>query len=172
MLRPAFVSRCGCGFSHLFVWSEFMAQGFGTEPAGSMNALAKAKVNGPSIGLIIVGALGIVIGLYNLAQGAMGGAVAPPAELQQDAEAMKFFEMIRGVGGTAAIVLGLIQAAIGGLTIFGAIKMKNLESYGLAMTCSILNLLPCLSGCCFVGLPIGIWSLVVLMKPEVKSAFH
>jgi hypothetical protein len=50
-------------------------------------------------------------------------------------------------------------------------KMKKLERYGLAMTASILAMLPC-SLCCVLGLPIGIWALVVLMKPEVKSAFH
>jgi hypothetical protein len=31
---------------------------------------------------------------------------------------------------------------------------------------------PCISPCCLVGLPIGIWALVVLNKPEVKSSFH
>ena len=51
-------------------------------------------------------------------------------------------------------------------------KMKKLESYGWAMTASILALAPCISPCCLVGLPIGIWALVVLAKPEVKSAFH
>jgi hypothetical protein len=28
------------------------------------------------------------------------------------------------------------------------------------------------SPCCFIGLPIGIWALIVLAKPEVKAAFH
>jgi hypothetical protein len=40
------------------------------------------------------------------------------------------------------------------------------------MTASILALAPCISPCCLVGLPIGIWALVVLSKPEVKSSFH
>jgi hypothetical protein len=40
-----------------------------------------------------------------------------------------------------------------------------------AMASSILALAPCVSPCCVVGLPIGIWSLVVLSQPEVKSAF-
>ncbi len=51
-------------------------------------------------------------------------------------------------------------------------KMKKLESYGLAMAASIIAMIPCLSPCCLIGLPIGIWALVVLSKPEVKSAFH
>jgi hypothetical protein len=32
-------------------------------------------------------------------------------------------------------------------------------------------MLPC-SICCLVGLPIGIWAVVVLSKPEVKGTFH
>jgi len=52
------------------------------------------------------------------------------------------------------------------------LKMKKLENYGLAMTASILAMIPCLSPCCLIGLPIGIWAVVVLSKPEVKSAFH
>ena len=39
------------------------------------------------------------------------------------------------------------------------------------MTASILAVVPCVSPCCLVGLPIGIWALVVLSKPEVKSQF-
>jgi hypothetical protein len=41
----------------------------------------------------------------------------------------------------------------------------------LAVVMSIISMLPYLSGCCCVGLPVGIWALVVLFKPEVKSAF-
>jgi hypothetical protein len=40
------------------------------------------------------------------------------------------------------------------------------------MAASIIAMIPCVSPCCLLGLPIGIWALVVLMKPEVKSAFH
>jgi hypothetical protein len=49
--------------------------------------------------------------------------------------------------------------------------MKQLKNYGLAMTGSIIAMLPC-SVCCLLGLPFGIWSLVVLNNPEVKEAFR
>jgi hypothetical protein len=61
---------------------------------------------------------------------------------------------------------------IGIVIVMGALKMKILQSYGLAMTSSILAMIPCISPCCLLGLPIGIWSVVVLSKPEVKSAFR
>jgi len=53
----------------------------------------------------------------------------------------------------------------------GGLKMKKLENYGSVMTACILALLPC-GNCCCIGLPLGIWALVVLNRPEVKDAFR
>jgi hypothetical protein len=61
---------------------------------------------------------------------------------------------------------------VSGLILFGGLKMQKLENYGLAMAASIVAMIPCISPCCLVGLPIGIWAVVVLSKPEVKNAFH
>jgi hypothetical protein len=79
-----------------------------------------------------------------------------------------WLNMMSGTVGVATAILGILLAA---LILIGALKMKKLESYGFAMTASIVAMLPC-SLCCLFGLPIGIWALVVLSKPEVKSAFH
>jgi predicted Zn finger-like uncharacterized protein len=38
-------------------------------------------------------------------------------------------------------------------------------------TACILAMIPCVN-CCILGLPFGIWGLVVLNKPEVKDAFR
>jgi hypothetical protein len=127
---------------------------------------AAAKVSGPAIALIVVAAIALALGLVNGILTMAGVAVFPrPSSGGPPPEMMKLFQ---GLGGIVGIVLVL---AIYGTMLLGAIKMKKLESYGLAMTASILALLPC-SLCCIIGLPIGIWSLVVLSKPEVKSAFH
>jgi len=56
----------------------------------------------------------------------------------------------------------------------GALRMKNLQSYGRAVTASILAMVPCVgtSGCCcLIGLPIGPWALIVLMDSGVQAAF-
>lgn len=37
---------------------------------------------------------------------------------------------------------------------------------------AILAMIPCVSPCCLLGLPLGIWALIVLLKPEVKAAFQ
>ena len=59
------------------------------------------------------------------------------------------------------------------VVLFGALKMKKLENHGLAMAASILAIVPCITPCpcCCFGIPIGIWALIVLCKPEVKSYF-
>ncbi len=70
--------------------------------------------------------------------------------------------------GVVNLAGGLIW---GGLVIAGAVCMLRLKLYPLAMTGSIVAMVPCSSGCCLLGLPLGIWALVVLNRPEVKNAF-
>jgi len=64
----------------------------------------------------------------------------------------------------------LLGLAISLLVGYGALQMLKLRSYGWSLAASILALIPCTSPCCVVGLPIGIWALVVLSRPEVKAA--
>ena len=71
--------------------------------------------------------------------------------------------------------MGIVFRVIGILVcifiFYSALKMKKLENYGLCMGASIVAMIPCISPCCLIGLPIGIWALVVLNKPEVKASF-
>ena len=79
--------------------------------------------------------------------------------------------MLMGTGAAAIVARSL--AIVGSVvTLVGALKMKSLQSFGLAMTSSILAMVPCTSGCCLIGLPMGIWAIVVLNDKDVKSAFE
>jgi len=128
---------------------------------------AMAQVSAPATGLIITGALGIAIQVILIALNLLGIGVAAVAPEQQGGpEAINTM-----VGGTISVVFGLLAIGIGGLIVWGAMRMKALENYGLAMTISILAAVPCLSPCCLFGLPIGIWSIVVLMNDNVKRSF-
>jgi hypothetical protein len=71
--------------------------------------------------------------------------------------------------GSGAGVLGIILAV---LLIIGGVKMRKLESFGLAMTASVIAVIPCFSPCCVTGLPFGIWALVVLSDAYVRGAFR
>src|SRR5437868_12510427 len=52
----------------------------------------------------------------------------------------------------------------------GGWHMANLKSYGRAVTGAALAILPCSVGC-FLGLPMGVWALIVLLDPKVRAAF-
>ncbi len=142
-------------------------------PQGSPPGNAAEKVNGPAIGLIVTAVIGIVLCvlsvLMNLLGVGMAGAQAQQLPEGVDAEQFQAFQMFSGGLG---IVTALIGIVVGVVIFMGAQKMKRLESHGFAMTASILAMIPCLSPCCIIGLPIGIWALVVLMNDEVKSAFR
>jgi predicted Zn finger-like uncharacterized protein len=131
---------------------------------------AASALKGPAICLLIFGVIAIILGflggafyalvLPNLAQAQAnnpqfgGGQQPPPAAF------------LIGSG-----VVNIVLASFwGGLVIAGSICMLRLRVYPLAMTGAIVAMLPC-TGCCLVGLPLGIWALVVLQRPEVKNAF-
>ena len=58
------------------------------------------------------------------------------------------------------------------LIILGGVKLMNLSGPALPVTASILAMIPCTSSCCcLVGLPAGIWALIVMSRPVVKAAF-
>ncbi len=74
---------------------------------------------------------------------------------------------ITAVAGFATPVAALIFSV---LMIVGAFRMRRLEAYGLAKTAAILAIV--VSPGNLVGLPIGIWALIVLARPEVRAAFR
>ena len=86
------------------------------------------------------------------------------------------------IGGLEGVSIEQIQASSSPLMsglfvvvniviILGALKMKNLESKGLAMTAAILSMINIGNCCCLLGLPFGIWALVAMNKPAAKAAF-
>lgn len=131
---------------------------------------ATDQANGPGIGLIVTGALNILLGLVRAAVSVFFGAAMSGMAPSSGPDA-EFQKIVMMASGTMGVVFGLLGAACGGLTLFAGIKLRKLESYGLCMTGAILGLLPCTSPCCLVGLPIGIWAIVVMSKGEVKSQF-
>jgi len=68
--------------------------------------------------------------------------------------------------------MSLVGLGVAGFLVWAGLKMMRLESYALAITGCILALIPCVSPCCLIGLPFGIWGLVVLNDQTVKPAFR
>ena len=124
-------------------------------------AEAKQKVNGPAIFMMITAGLGIAWAVLGLVMAVLGNPALAGAGMMGEDEAI--FRMITGI---PANVLGIIAGII---ILIGASKMRKLESYGFAMTASILSIVCC--PCC-VGLGAGIWSVVVLSNAQVKASFR
>ncbi len=76
------------------------------------------------------------------------------------------------LGLSKLVVLFLLATpfVLCGLNIYAALRMMRLEAYGAALAASIFAMLAYPGN--VIGLPIGIWSLVVLARPEVREAFQ
>ncbi len=128
-----------------------------------------AQVSGPSIGLLVTGIIGGVFSIIVLFMSFLGTSLSSLMADRFDEFDDRYVELYEGAAGIASSLIGILVAAF---IIYAALKMKELTQYGLCMAASILAMIPCISPCCIIGLPIGIWCLIVLTKPEVKTAFH
>ena len=123
--------------------------------------IARSRVAGPAIGMMVYASLVLVV----MTAYAIFLAVVGLDELQM---AQPPADAAERIGGIAVFVIIIVMYfAIYGTLLFGAVKMKRLESYPLAIIASILSMLPC----CLLGMPLGIWSLVVLSDHNVKMMF-
>jgi hypothetical protein len=68
------------------------------------------------------------------------------------------------------LVMSMLSAVISTVTIFAAFSMRELRFRTLAMVASILLLVPC-HYAFLPGIVIGIWSLSVLARADVRDAF-
>ncbi len=139
-------------------------------PRAGADARARAQqaVSGPAICLMVVAGLGLVFGVIGLLMSlSMGGSMPPMPGL--DPDMLRIIEKF--AYGPIAIVTKVISLAISALILFGAIRMQQLTNHGLAMAVAIIAMIPCFSPCCLLGIPFGIWALVVLSRPDVRSQF-
>ena len=144
-----------------------MSQTYENPPGGGVDygALSK-KVSLPAIFMMVIAGLTILWDVLsvvlNLAGVSMSG-LAPGGGEQE--------RIVRMFSGGIGVAFALIGIVVNAVIIFGAMKMKSLEGYTLAMTAAILAIVPC-SCCCILNMPFGIWSLVVLLNQDVKAAFR
>jgi hypothetical protein len=133
-------------------------------PAGPV---ATQQVQGPALGLMITGVIGILFAILGLLMNLLGFGMAGLQDLGGDYGSQYWTMLSGGVG----ILSAVIALAAWGFVIWAAMKMKVLEQWTAAVVASIVAMIPCFCPTCIIGIPIGIWALVVLLKPEVKAAF-
>ncbi len=131
--------------------------------------LARSKVQGPGIGLIVIAILSILLVLVNTIYNLAMGGDANAAMMVNAGVPPEMVGVLSSVGIGCGACLGLIFNVI---TLVAGLKMRNLQSYGLCIGGSVLAMLPCGGFCCCMGLAVGVWSLITLSKEEVKAAFQ
>ena len=78
-------------------------------------------------------------------------------------------------GGAGELVGSIVSLAVWPLmnvtVALGALSMLRLKHYRSACTAAILAIIPVCSPCFVLGIPFGIWAIVLLQRPEVKQRF-
>ncbi|NMC20266.1 MAG: hypothetical protein GYA33_07565 [Thermogutta sp.] len=126
---------------------------------------AKSKLMGPAIGLLVAAGVNLLIIIARLAS---GGFEVPPPPPDADPSYVAGYQM----GAKAMIGIIVLGGITNLLTLAGAVMMLQQKMRGLAVTGAILSMVPCISCCWPLGLGMGIWALVVLNNPGVRSAFR
>jgi hypothetical protein len=119
-------------------------------------------VAGPAIALLVVGIIGIVGAAIGICAGVMIGAAGAGMRRGFNADVQPIFSVFFY---GAMLVASIVVVAC-------STKMKRLDSYAAAMAGSIVAVIPCLSPCFILGIPFGIWALVVINQNDVKDAFY
>ncbi len=119
-------------------------------PAASGIGDALRQVKGPATGLIITAILNwIAIPLVLLIAVAVASG--------------------KGVAAAPMLLVPLSALVLSAIILVAGLTMKRLQAYGLAVAGAILAILVTPGN--LIGLPIGIWALVVLSQRQVRAAF-
>jgi hypothetical protein len=146
--------------------------GFRTAAPGISESAVEEKLRVPAIGILVAGALSACISLYGAVAGLMGSASKTEIPPGMPPETERLLKTYLTTLEPLTIPLNLLTLLLGIVTLLAGVKMLQRRAYGLVMTGVILGMIPCLSGCCCIGLPFGIWALIVLSNPEVRNSFR
>jgi hypothetical protein len=136
-------------------------------PISNVEAYAASRLAGPATGLIVLGALTLAIQVFGFLTILRGGL--DPNVIRANGGDEILVLLTTGVPGAIVQFVGCVVSL---LVLSGALRMKRLESYGFATLSAILAMIPCISPCCVLGFPFGLWALIVLQDPFIRSAFR
>ncbi len=125
----------------------------------------KGRVQVPAVGMIVAAGIDALFAVALVTLSALDISMIDPW--------MRQGEKVDAVAeGGFLVVLCVAGLMIDAVIVIGASKMMKLESYSFAVAAALLSIIPCLSSPCFIlGMPFGLWALIVLMDPGVKAAF-
>lgn len=140
---------------------------------GGDTSTARTMVAVPSTLLIAAGVLGALVTLVGAVGTLLTGGSAtelPPMDPGTPEFARRVAELIAKIGWG----LPAISFVVNCFTVWGAWEMKRLSRWWAAVTAACLGIIPCMFNnvCCIFAMPVGVWCLIVLLRPEVRSAFR
>lgn len=139
----------------------------------SRRALAATKV--PAIFLLVTGVLSLLAQAYwmvnlLLVNEAMIEKQLPPARTPEERQGQRIgFDIVAGSVGRAITAVSL---GISFLVVIGAVCILLGRLHWLGVLGSVLAMVDVGCLCCLLGLPFGIWNLVVLLREDVRAAFR
>jgi len=146
--------------------NPYQTPAFGPSGRQQLVAMVATKVRAPAIALIAVSLLGLAASSFNAIYAV---TVQPP---QLDPNAPEFVKAMQqgSVGTVAAVVQGLM-ILLNLVILVGGIQIFRFQSRVFGIVASILAMLNIGTFCCLLGLPVGVWSLVILFQGDVARAF-
>lgn len=140
---------------------------------------APERLHVPAIGLVVYGALAALVQAASLVNELLGnplqqrlieflnerGIETPGFDPASFSGGMLF-----GASLFMSIVMGALTLALALFTLWGGLQMLRRRHHAACLAAAIAACLPC-GACCCLGLPLGIWALVVLNRPDVRAAF-
>jgi hypothetical protein len=122
------------------------------------------RVAGPALALIVLGITGLLLLLVPMILSMIqrSWVIRAPG-------ALRF--ILPGLS-SGNYVLNAIFLILNAVILWGGVKMFKRKDYVLALTAAVLAVIPGVGPFVILGIPLGVWALVVLRQPQVKAAFH
>jgi hypothetical protein len=135
-----------------------------------------ASVIAPAICLLIVSIIGLLCDGFNFVR----VLTMPPPRAEDVVRIFPGFkgqekqldEQLKAMTGPVAAAFSAVFLVLCLVTLFGSLAMLAGRMRWLGILGSIAAMVNLGSCCCVLGLPFGIWSLVVLLNEDVKNAFQ
>jgi hypothetical protein len=118
----------------------------------------KRQLEAPALWLLVIGLLTVLLSLA-----AIVGTITNVGK--------RLIEFQTPPTQVMVLFFSLLNLPIGVLVIIGSQKMMSLELFGMALLGCIVAMLP-IGPVAVLGIPIGLWALMILLQPRVRTAFR
>ena len=138
---------------------------------------AKAKLIVPAVGLIIIGVLSVLNAILG---SLMSGQYKANMDRQirqvemsqgMDANQKKMFQSLMRTYQDFMPVFNGLAAVCGAVIGIGGYQMMTVSARPVCFAAAILSIIPFTNCCCCLGCVFGVWAIIVMNLPDVRSAF-